>query len=117
MKPSEILIAARELLSDEKNWVKGYYAFNEFRDQREVQDNDASCFCMVGALAKASGAKTGMGPDDDSYENVSTPEVDYLVMATGNSHIPNFNDASQRTHAEVIAAFDQAIKLAQAEGN
>lgn len=110
-KPSEILIGARELLASPAQWVKGYYAFNKSRDMREVGDDDATCFCMIGALAKSAGSFTGVG----GYEQSDHPEIDYLAKVVG-EHVPNYNDHPERTHDEVIAAFDKAIQLAQADG-
>lgn len=114
-KPSEILIGARELLASPLNWTKGYYAKTQLRDQCEAEDSRAYCFCMVGALARAAGKTTELG-HEDSYQRATTPELEYLVKATGETHIPGYNDDSERTHAEVIAAFDKAIQLAQADG-
>lgn len=112
MKPSEILISARGLLANVDSWGKGYYAFNKSQDMREVGDSDATCFCMIGALAKAAGSFTGVG----GYEQSEHPEIEYLAKVVG-EHVPNYNDHPDRTHAEVIAAFDKAIELAQKDGN
>ncbi len=112
MKTSEILIKARELLSDPTRWARGYYAFDEKGNSKEAQSSDAVCFCSLGAVALVSGQKTGVGYSKNSRA------ADYLKTAIAESgsslSIVNYNDKC--SHAEVIGMFDRAITLAQEKG-
>lgn len=105
MKPSEALRKARELISDPKRWTKGDYArtntgLGVWHDSRE-----ARCWCAIGALRLVA----------DEYECRSLA-LSYLKMGTGGVFIDIFNDAPERSHGEVLGAFNNAIALAEAAG-
>lgn len=59
-------------------------------------------FCILGACGWASG-------DSDLYFDMREP----LQKATGCEALSRWNDAPERTQAEVLAAFDKAIQLAE----
>lgn len=112
MKSSEILVAARDIISDPKHWTQGYYALDMYGAHREAQSKDAVCFCSLGAVAKAAGRNTGVAHPNKGVE------LSYLIDAINREDvgdIVHFNDSHD--HAEVLAAFDKAIQLAQKEGN
>lgn len=107
MKPSEVLRAARKLIERPENWTRG-------ADARDVDgtpvwaahgDVEPVCWCSTGALMRV----TETGPEYHSgrgfLEQVISPW----------RFIPQWNDAGNRTHPEVLAAFDRAIALAEAE--
>jgi len=119
MKPSEILSEARNLLSDPDRWTQWYYARDEKGNHRQAQSKDAVCFCSIGAIMKASGRETSIhqkhtGQDLEYLAQAMRP--DRQGMSVGQA-ITRFNDASDRSHKEVLAAFDKAIVIAQTEGN
>lgn len=91
----EILVAARALISDERNWCKGDYVI--------VRDHGYA-FCSVGALNHVA-----------IDEEVRNPAVIALCHAIGSGDlgIPSFNDSS--THAEVLDLFDRAILAERAK--
>jgi hypothetical protein len=104
----EVLIAARELISVPERWTKSAYARSA--DGRPigpcgVASQDAVCWCPVGAVDRL----VEDGTDLAAYA------LDYLQMVVGGGRVANWNDAQERTHAEVLAAFDKAIELARAE--
>jgi hypothetical protein len=92
----DVLIKAREIISDEKNWTQ----------RAEARDKDgitvsylrpwAVCFCSVGAVERAAIGHPGRN-------------LDALEALSGeiSSNIAEFNDNS--SHAEVLAMFDKAI--------
>lgn len=82
MNASSVLVAAREMLANPENWIRG-----------RSRSADGK-HCMVDALWKASGASEAMAT---------------LAEAIGGGSISAWNDAEGRTHAEVMAAFDRAI--------
>ena len=96
----EILKDAKRLLID-KGWTKGEYAkTNTGYPCLSYKSNDASCFCVLGAL-KVSGA-------DSDYD------LPCKIFATANDiglpyKIADWNDNKERTINEVLSAFDKAI--------
>lgn len=101
MKASEVLIKAKTLIEDPKNWTQGVSARDEHGN--EVFDyHQAACFCSLGALGRiARGA------------NFFASKA-YLYRVMGDL-VSSFND--NNTHEEVITKWDEAIALAQSEGN
>lgn len=90
MKTVDILIAARKKLV-KYGWVQGHYG---------CEDDG---FCALGAIFNASG-------DNASYTENTAKK--YLEAVVGGS-IPNYNDNPHRTKADVLAAYDKAIKNAR----
>jgi hypothetical protein len=89
------LIAARALIENPENWIKG----ENFR----LVDGRA-CYCMDGALQAV-----GVGVDGDAWWALN----DHLG---GYTHLGLiwFNDAAATTHSDVMALFDRAIDAARA---
>lgn len=93
MTTVEVLKAARGRI--EKGWCQGI--------GRIVNDNGiAIAWCAVGATAQG---QEDLGADADLY----------LECVIGTHAITSWNDAPGRTQAEVIAAFDKAIALAESD--
>lgn len=87
----QILKAARAKIADPKDWGKGLRGY------------DRSCETSCAAEAISSFG-------DGYYHGDSTQAFLALISAAGKPyHIQDWNDAPERTHAEVIAAFDRAI--------
>jgi hypothetical protein len=112
--PLAVLSFARELLGVPQRWLHGD------RDHSSVDGHGAGCapwdeaasrWDVWGALAAAHG--TDQATDQALHlvaralglHNSSDPGHDFLALAT-------WNDAPERTHAEVLAALDDSIALA-----
>ena len=119
MTTLEILKAARELLSDEKRWTKGHYARDAQQRPTPPHAVDAVCWCPEGAMAKFSAAS-----EDGTVNSIQVDEplffafqaVNKAVFGKGQTltdRIHTWNDASERTHAEVLQRFDDAIARQQ----
>lgn len=111
-----VLLDARQLIADPKYWVKG------------VAREDlacGTCFCAVGAL-DAAAIGLVRGPDGSvprtSSVSVWAPAFSKAQRLAGElkrrlramtprcyHNIPEFNDAADTTHADVLALFDRAI--------
>ncbi len=106
---AQILKEARALIADEKNWTQGDYARSSLGNSTGVKNEDAECFCAIGALAKVQ----GITPNDD------ITGASYLALeASGGEQtlgfiVARYND--DHTHAEVLALFDRAIARAESE--
>jgi hypothetical protein len=103
MNTLEILIEARKLIEEPENWTQVYYALDGDGELVEPSHSNATCFCMLGAIAKATG--------DDAGLIEFTPAVQRLRFSVGGPIVP-FNGTA--SHDEVLSAFDRAIEAARA---
>lgn len=90
----QIILKARELLSDPARWLKG-----QLRCGTQV--------CAVGALCEALGiVDYGFA----SQSPLSEPALLRVIRALpeGYQSVPGFNDADETTHADVLALLDRA---------
>ena len=91
----EVLVKARALIA--KGWCQG--AVSRSGDGTEVPHlSDLACsWCIVGAVCAVG--------------KTSAPALDALRRVTGvrNGYLDNWNDAPERTQADVLAAFDETI--------
>lgn len=101
------LRAARALI--ERGWTQKVYARGKCREV-PYDSKSAVCYCAMGAIAAVNGM----------YPTSTLTGVDQLDAAIGapredEAEILIWNDAPERTKAEVLAAFDKAIQLAEQE--
>lgn len=106
-----VLTTARALIADPKHWNKGDFATTAEGLPVNYTDDEAKCFCTVGAINRA-------GVDTGAHMVVRGAAKDALrlTMAKGAGafSLVAFNDNPLRTHAEVLALFDGTItQLAQ----
>lgn len=100
MTTKERLIAARDLVA--KGWTQGVYA-RDANDRYTPYGGPNACkFCASGAVAHVTDIFL------QSFEDALT----LLKRAIDGKAVVPWNDASERTQAEVVAAFDRAIELA-----
>lgn len=96
---------ARALIEPEGAWVQGSYAYTASKRALITGSQEgAVCWCAVGAIDKSC----------QGEPRLWRKAADFLGDAVGCA-IPKWNDAPERTHAEVLAAFDKAIELAEAQ--
>lgn len=116
---TEMLREARRLLAEE-GWTQGWYARDANGEILEVDGphepgqfegyRGATCYCSLGALQVAAGDYTVTDP-----QSPAAAAVICLAQATDvriPQSIPAWNDSLVRTKAQVLAAYDSAIKLA-----
>ena len=106
--PADILNAAADLLEKPGAWTQG----TEARDQdgRSLvwgTDERAKCWCVVGALEWASGRGRAATERAKALYAQSTG----IMMECLGAAIPDWNDAPDRTQAEVVAALRKAATL------
>jgi hypothetical protein len=97
-----VLREARRLIA-EVGWTQGAYARDAVGTTISPAREDATCFCMEGALRRASRDR-GLF---DAAEGV-------ILDKCGELTIPSFNDAPDRTKDEVLSVLDRAIAAAEA---
>ena len=101
MKLSEILRAGKANI-EKRGWCQG--------DEKAVFGGDDRPCCMATAIS--------MQFDMDDIQTKGWPAVEALKIAAGaplTHGIANWNDAPERTLAEVLAAYDKAIATAEAQ--
>ena len=103
MKPSEVLRAARELITPEGAWIQHQLARSADGRHLAGYEPGAVCFCARGAMQKVW--------NDWSFY---PPGIEYLNKVVG-MDIARFNN--NHSHAEVLDAFDRAAALAESESN
>ncbi len=95
MDAKEVLERAKKLIENPVNWIKHANARDAHGYAVNARSEDAVCFCMMGALFHAG----SLGIDDPYW----------ALRAVLHEGIVEWNDHPNRTHAEVLAAFDRAI--------
>lgn len=101
---AETLAAAKALVDTPTKWTQGAYARRSDRQPWSSGHSDATCFCVLGAVSRVRPVE---------------PQICRLLRAALPSHftiISNFNDHPETRHTDVMALFDRAIALAEAEG-
>lgn len=101
---NEFLKAAQDLVR--KGWCQGAWARREDGSAVDATDVDAVSFCLSGALNRIW-RKTGTPPS--LYFTVSMA-VHHVIRKKDAHILSEFNDAPDRTQAEVIELFDEAMK-------
>jgi hypothetical protein len=105
----EILTLARGYV--EKGWTQGWVAADKGGQRVDYRDEDAVCWCSLGAIWRAVEDLCPAGVR--SWMEREAEEV--VEKAIGNEYIGDWNDADGRTKGEVLAAFDRAIELAKSQ--
>lgn len=108
MTPKEILVKARELLSDESRWTQMSSARDRSGRHECVYSEKAVRFCLLGAIDHVVGRADTLAKTK--------------AKVTLANHVPardviGFNDNWFRSHKEILAALDAAIKAAEGGGN
>lgn len=107
MKTSEVLKAGRALIDTPEKWTKGVSA--RMADGRGCSpwDDAAVCFCSIGALDRLHRATASY---EEAQEALKVLRFVSYVQ-TGIDEVFRFNDS--HSHAEVLAVWDAAIKIAK----
>ena len=100
----EIITGIKQLLSDPDHWTKGAYA-RYGKDQAPIcpDHRSAKCFCLGGALIRLT---------RDTLECTAVADLLRGQMGCGKKYhtIPQFNDAPETTHEDVIGLLDRALE-------
>jgi hypothetical protein len=102
--PRQVLTAARNLIA-KKGWCQGALARTIAGGTVPTDSPGAASWCMVGAIEHCS--------NDALPLSIETNARRLIMSALDICSIPAWNDHPGRTKAEVLAAFDKAIKIAK----
>ncbi len=102
MNTLEVLKLARDLISTPDKWIKDEFALDSDGDVVDEISENAVCFCSYGAFNRVL-----LMYNVHTYDakNVLTD----IIKTQGYNSIVQWNDAPERTHADVLATFDMAI--------
>lgn len=107
MTTVETLRAARELIADPERWCQDVTALG--RSGREVAPagRAAVAWCAIGALRRTCARQP---PAAETFDEAFRA-LDHAAVGAGAPSVATLND--HRTHADVLAMFDRAIKEAE----
>lgn len=106
--PADILNAAAELIEPEGRWWRGDFAADASGAAVDECSPSAVCWCALGALTRAIG---GLGAEQSWQLYQSARGL--LIEHVGEDDISDWNDAPERTQAEVVAALREAARRAE----
>ena len=106
---TQVLVAARELLSEKRRWTQGAYAIGPGGRRTDLSDPKACAWCAAGAIYKQGGNLDGAGAAAVLAEAIREQWPD--------ESIAGFNDDHDTTHEQVLSMFDRAIELSRAAGS
>ena len=119
MNTVEVLKAAKALIDMPEKWTQGHPARDAWGWKVRIDSRDATQFCMNGARLRALNAvayPARCGVDDQVRQHRRLDDATQrLLREACGEYVPSWNDAPERTHTEVMEAFDRAIELAEAE--
>ena len=107
-----VLKHALETLRDPARWTQGEYARNAKGDGLEnPKASSAVCFCSQGAILRAPHADVAVEYPFGRVFHVFYKVYGVVQTVIGGTNISAWNDAPERTHAEVLAVFEKAIEM------
>lgn len=113
MKPRDVLLRAREVLSDPKAWTQGQFARDADGQACEPTSDKAVCFCLMGAMRKVTGVSSAYHHDSPyQRHNWAHYRQAQHVLYGVTGRIDEFNDDPGVTHDGILAALENAIALA-----
>lgn len=110
MEVADILNAAADLIEPEGAWTQGYFAADELGGKWQDEETTmygAVCWCALGAVADV----TGQDPWATWDATPAGAAMDAIKQVIGGP-VVQWNDAPERTQAEVVAALREAAKKA-----
>lgn len=123
MTAKEILVASRELLAKAECWTKGCAARGIGNTPQKVMSDEATCFCMMGAMRRVLGyaLPSYQYPAMESARKIlhsvlpAMPrDLNFQPVDSVVSHIAYYNDHPATTHQDILDRFDEAIARAAA---
>jgi len=107
MKHSQVasdLLVARTFIADKECWTRG----SQFRDAYGVPTNAnyAHSYCLIGAIRQA----TGETLDYLLEHNRTRACLSALHLNMRAPSVASWNDATNRTHKQVLALIDKTIE-------
>jgi hypothetical protein len=109
--PLDLLVEARALIAERKNWISGAYAQNEHGREVNPRSEQACKFCSLGAIQRAYANRNIVDPSVGLFVDYEARHALEKVVGS----IALFND--KHGHPQVLAAWDKAIESLRLEQN
>lgn len=110
----ELLTLAKSYIADPEHWCQGVMAMENTEAECPSHSPSAYAFCTLGAIHRACYAD-GQNTDDELstlYRLIDTACAHVTPNWRSGFNVADWNDAGDRKHSEVMAAFDLAISNA-----
>lgn len=98
MNAIELLQLARTRI--EAGWTQGWFARDQYNMRVQVYDENATCFCLAGALCNT------WCRQEEHHKSIALLRS---VLGTKYENIVQFNDSSSTTKEDVLKLIDAAI--------
>ena len=98
-----VLLAAADLIEPEGAWCKIYSARDAKGKSVRASSSKACSWCILGSITRAQAA---------SHSSQWGKTIAAVTVVLGNRSIAEWNDAPERTQAEVVAALRAAAGAA-----
>ena len=112
MKVSVFMTEAKKVIEDPANWTTGWFAKNKFGTMVGSLSENATCFCSLGAIERY--AKCEFEENLIGGVRSLSREAQHRLEGVMGMSVEDFND--DHTHPEVMAMWDEAIKIALEQG-
>jgi hypothetical protein len=106
--PLEVLRGARDILARPEAWTQSAFARDCAHIAVSVRSDEASCFCLLGAMIRASG-RAELELEDAEYPLEIQRAIELFRAANDVLAIAAWNDNHGRKHSHVLEAIDKAI--------
>lgn len=111
MNTIDILRSARALITEREDWCQGTESIDRNGLECSPFSQDSVCWCATGAILHIV---------DDLPRSIAAFKALAALLPsdsgkTAENVIAHWNDAPERTHAEVLAAFDRTIAKLEAQ--
>lgn len=105
---ADILERAAKLIEPEGAWTQGSFASAASgKPTGSIWNDNASCFCIRGAIARIAGAL---------YSGAAIFATRVILGNDDQAALARWNDAPERTQAEVVAKLREAAAKAREQG-
>ena len=105
---ADVLNAAADLLDKPGAWAQGSLALGSSGESLSVDSSEAVCFCIVGAIRRVSGFNRRPEKTVPLRQAVARS----LGLPGYKAPLVAWNDAPERTQAEVVQALRDAARAA-----
>lgn len=115
MSTADDLRAALALIDTPTKWLKKSMAKSAGWREVPPESSEACYFCLLGAIVRATEANVSIlaSPRQQSARNVLRKVVGLGSAGTSFRPLSEWNDAPERTHEDIVEAFNMAISYAE----